>query len=72
MEILRRTSKSGKVFRIYDNCISSHIYEIEFKKVYYTESGSECVCWFPAFEPKNKLFTNLDDAKEELEKLLED
>lgn len=62
MEILRKTKKSnGYVYRIYDNNPHYHIYEIEFKMN---------SAWYPAFGPKNKLFTDLDYAKAEFEKLL--
>ena len=64
MEVLRKTKKSnGVVYRIYDNHPVYHIYEIEFKK------GS---FWFPAFNPKNKLFSDLEIAKSELDKLCAD
>ena len=70
MEVLRKESKSGKVFRIYDNNPTCHIYEIEFLTIYKNEDGSPFYCWKPAFEPKNKLFSDLDKAKAEFEKLL--
>ena len=64
MEVLRKIKKSnGIVYRIYDNNIHYHIYEIEFFM------GT---AWHPAFGPKNELYTKLEDAIARFEMLLED
>ena len=69
MEILQKKTESGKVYRIYDNNPNFHIYEIERLHLYYFDNGAEFICWEPVVLPV-KLYTNLDEAKAELDRLV--
>ena len=68
MEVLRGTSKSGKVYRIYDGCPICGVYTIEFLK---RDEESDFDMWCPAYEPKNKVFGKLSEAKIAFEAFLE-
>lgn len=63
MEILKSTSKSGKVFRIYKEFESWDLFVIEFLKIGKCEDGTDFRMWYPAYEPKNKVFSSIDEAK---------
>lgn len=63
MEVLRKKSKNGVIFRIMDDIPSIHYYCIEWLKVYYYDDGTPCDVWNPAFEPKNKCFISWDEVK---------
>lgn len=63
MEILKSTSKSGKVFRILKEVPAWDLYCIEFLKIGKCSDGSEFRAWMPAYEPTNKCFNSLKEAK---------
>ena len=71
MEILKRTSKSGRVYRIYQEISSWEMYVIEYLKTGECKDGSEFMAWYPAYEPKNKVFTSLKEAQTAFEAFLE-
>lgn len=62
MEITR-TSKSGRVYRIIKLVPAWELYTIEYLSVGHLNDGSEYKCWYPAYEPKNKVFDSLSDCK---------
>ena len=62
MEIIKKESKSGKVFRIYKEVSAWDMYVIEWLTVGKCEDGSDYRFWSPAYEPKNKIFTDLNEA----------
>lgn len=66
MEVFRTIAADGRVWRIYDDNPFWHIYSIEYMKTF--ESGS--ISWMPAFEPKNKIFNDLEEAKKVLDDLI--
>lgn len=74
MEIKRKESKSGKVFRIWSwTACNEMFYEIEYLRVY-KDSDTEKDCfnaWFSAFDPQ-KVFHSYEEAKAEFDKLLAD
>ena len=64
MEVLRKKSNSGKVFRIMDDLPNyGHYYVIEYLKD---------DAWWPAFEPVNHCFKKQSEAEMILETLLID
>lgn len=70
MEVFRKEHK-GTVYRIYnDGTIYCPIYCIEYL-VTYDYDGDKFECWKPAYEPKNILFTSLENAKNVLNALLD-
>ena len=69
MEVLRKQTESGKVYRVYDNNPTWHIYEIERLHLYKFNDGEDFICWEPVVLPV-KLYTNLDEAKAELDRLI--
>ena len=71
MEILRRTSKSGKVFRIIKTFEVWDLYDIEYLKIYKNDDGSEFHAWFPLFEPSNVSYDGFDKAQLVLKALLQ-
>lgn len=65
MEIIRKRSKSGKIFRIMDDGIRAmniHLYCVEYAKTF-NDEGEIIYGWYPLFEPKNKTFTKWDEVK---------
>ena len=72
MEIARKTSKSGIVYRIWeDRCVGFSMYTIEFLKTYHYDDGTPCECWCPAYDPKNRIFTQIQEARNAFEGFLE-
>lgn len=70
MELARRTSKSGKVYRIWEELSAWTMYTIEFLKVAKHKDGTTCNVWFPAYEPKQKVFKSIAEARLEFENFL--
>lgn len=62
MEIVKKTSKSGITFRIYKEIPTWDLYVIEYLKTGVCADGSEFRGWFPAYEPKNKVFASVKEA----------
>lgn len=71
MEVLKRTSKSGKVYRILKMVPAWDLYLIEYAKNYTNNDGEKTLVWFPAYEPKNEVFTSLNECKIALKAFLE-
>lgn len=72
MEIVKKRSASGKIFRIMDDGIRSmniHIYSIEYAKTF-NDEGEIIYGWYPLFEPKNKTFTKWHEVKELFDKVI--
>ena len=69
--ITQGTSTNGTTYRIicWSAC-NQNFFEIERLKVYYHDDGTPCNCWFPAYEPKQKTFTNINEAQKALSYLL--
>ena len=66
MEVFRQISKDETTYRIVDDGnFYLHIYSIEYLQIY-----DDVEVWKPAFEPKNKLFTDLEEARKVLDDLL--
>lgn len=63
MEVLKKESKSGRIYRIYKEVAAWDLYVIEFLKTGKCADGSEFRAWFPAYEPKNKVFDSFENAK---------
>lgn len=70
MEIARKTAKSGKVYRIWEDSGVFSMYTIEFLKMYHYNDGTSCNCWMPAYEPKQKIFTSITDVRQAFEDFL--
>ena len=66
MEVFRQISKDGTTYRIVDDGnFFMHIYSIEYLQIY-----EDCEVWKPVYEPKNKLFTSLEECRNEFDKLI--
>ena len=63
MEIYKRTSKSGRVYRILKEIPAWEMYVIEYLRTGKCKDGSEYRAWYPAYEPKQKVFTSIHEAK---------
>ena len=70
-EVKRGVARNGVVYRIRKSVLAYDIWEIEYQRVYKYPNGEECIAWFAAFEPKQKLFTNWDEVNEMFNKFLE-
>ena len=71
MEIARATSKSGVVYRLWEDFAGLSFYTIEYLKVYPNQYGTESNAWFPAYEPRNKVFNQISEARKAFEDFLE-
>ena len=71
MEIARRTSKSGVTYRLWEDFAGLSLYTIEYLKVYPNQYGTETNVWFPAYEPQNKCFTHISEARSAFEGFLD-
>jgi hypothetical protein len=71
MEILKKTSKSGRVYRIYKEFSSWDLYVIEWLQIGKCDDGSDFKMWNPAYEPKNKVFTSAKEAQVAFEAFLQ-
>lgn len=67
-ELNTAVGRDGKTYRI-RKC--GMTWEIEYRKDYKYPSGETFTAWFAAFEPKQRLFTSLNEVKEVYNQLLE-
>lgn len=62
IEKLRQTAKNGKVFRIIQEVPAWTLYVIEFGKIQLDRDNYPVMVWYPAYEPKNRVFTDYKEA----------
>jgi len=60
--IISKTSKSGIRYRIIKEVPAWNLFVIEFQKVCKGNDGEDFSAWFPAYEPKQEIFTSTKDA----------
>ena len=70
MEIARRRSNKGIIYRIMDDVPSVHCYCIEYAKTF-EDKGEIIYGWYPLYEPQ-KTFASFDEVKEIFERLCAD
>lgn len=70
MEVTRKRSNKGKLYRIMDDCPGMHVFVIEYAKTF-EDKGEIIYGWYPLYEPQ-KTFTNFEKVKEIFEKLCAD
>ena len=67
MEVLRKLAKNGRVYRIVkDYAGLTPLFSIEFLREYEDDFRA----WFPAYEPKNKIYPSLQDCLEDFKKFI--
>lgn len=64
MEILRKQSKSGELYRIYKEDSIYDMFVIEKRK-------EKFGCCFPAYEPKQKVFTTIKQAENAFNEIID-
>ena len=72
MEVLRKRSVTGRIYRIMDDLPShGHYYCIEYAKSF-NDEHEIIYGWYPLFEPTNKCFSNWDEVKALFDKTLKE
>lgn len=72
MEVLRKRSESGRIYRIMDDLPNNgHYYCIEYAKSF-NDAHVIIYGWYPLFEPTNKCFRSWDEVKALFDKTLKE